>query len=331
MIAPARPEVSAESVAAAAVAAGSPPRRVPRALVAIAAGLLAAAYVLRVYGTTPLVVSDFDAIWAAARALRAGHDPYAAIPSPPWPWPLQYPLPAVLVALPFSFLPIDLARGAFVGVSTALLAYGLTGRAWWPLWMLTGGQMVAAIGSVQWTPLFAAGVLLPLLRVLWAVKPTTGAVLFAAYPDRRVLYGGAALVALAFAVWPGWTESWLAAAGTAPHRPAVLRIGGFMLLFALFRWRRPEARQVAATALVPLGPYLYEGLPLLLLARSRREMLMLTLCGTVGLLAGLTIQRQGGPGHNPIDWMIVFLSCYLPALLLVLRRPNEAVKGPAVL
>ncbi|HET8624045.1 MAG TPA: hypothetical protein VFM14_10820 [Gemmatimonadales bacterium] len=296
-----------------------------RAAIALAAGVLAGLYVLRVYGTAPLVVSDFDAIWAAGRALSAGQDPYAAIRTPPWPWQLQYPLPAVLVALPFSYLPVAFARAAFVGLSTALLAWTLTSRAWWPLWMLAGGQMFAAVGSVQWTPLFAAGILLPAIRFLWAAKPTTGAVLFAAYPNRRTIVGAVVLYAAAFLVWPSWTDGWLEAARTAPHRPGILRFGGALLLFALVRWRRPEARQLAAAALVPLSPHIYEGLPLMLLARSQREMLLLTLCGTVGLLAGLTIQREVGPtSHNPMDWLIVLFSCYLPALLLILRRPNAA-------
>ncbi len=319
-----------EPTAGVAPLAATAPRPDHRVLVAAAAGLLAAGYVLYLYAwRRPLSVSDFDAIWAAGRALRAGQDPYAAVPSPPWPWPLQYPLPAVLVALPFSYLPIVLARAAFIGLSTGLLAWALTARAWWPLWMLAGGQMFSAVGAVQWTPLFAAGVLLPAVRWLWAAKPTTGAVLFAAYPDRRVILGGVLLFALAFAVWPSWTEGWLAAARTAPHRPGMLRLGGVLLLLALLRWRRPEARQVAAVALVPLSPHVYEALPLLLLARSRREMLLLTLSGTVGLLVGLTIPRPGGPDHGPIPWTIVFLSCYLPALLVVLRRPNAPTGGEA--
>jgi len=308
-------------------AAGAAPARPARAVLALAAGLLAAVYVIRVYGPTPLMPSDFDAIWAAGRALRAGQDPYAAIQSPPWPWPLQYPLPAVLLTLPLGYLPVALARAAFAGVGTALLAWGLTRRAWWPLWMLGGGQMLAAIGSVQWTPLFAAGVVLPALRWLWPAKPTTGAVLVAAFPDRRFLLGGVAMLAAAFTVWPTWTDGWMAAAVSAPHRPAILRIGGFLLLLALLRWRRPEARQLAAIALVPLSPHIYEGLPLLLLARSRREMLLLSGAGMLGLLAGLLIPRQVGPQHNPIDWLIVLFSCYLPALIMVLRRPNRTEPG----
>lgn len=294
-----------------------------RALVALLLGLLAASYVLYIYGwRKPLVVSDFDAIWAGARALVAGQDPYRAIQSPPWPWDLQYPLPTLLVALPFSLLPLALARAVFIGLSTALLAWGLTRRAWWPLWMLAGGQMLLAVEAVQWTPLFAAGVVLPAVRWIWGAKPTTGAVLFAAYPNRRTLIGGIVLVAAAFLIFPGWVHGWLGAAGRAPHRPGVLHMGGVLLLLALLRWRRPEARQVAAVALVPLSPHVYEALPLLLLARSRREMLVLTLCGTLGFFAALTVPRPGGPDHGPIPWAIVFLSCYVPALVAVLRRPN---------
>ena len=88
-----------------------------------------------------------------------------------------------------------------------------------------------------------------------------------------------------------------------------------------------EIGQLAAIALVPLSPHIYEGLPLLLLARSRREMLLLSGAGMLGLLAGLLIPRQVGPQHNPIDWLIVLFSCYLPALLMVLRRPNRTEPG----
>ena len=301
------------------------PRPRQRALAAAAIGLIAAGYVLYLYGWgKPHNVSDFDAIWAGGRALLAGDDPYAAIQSPPWPWDLQYPLPTLLVALPFTFLPLAAARAAFMGISSALLAWGLTARAWWPLWMLAGGQMLLALEAVQWTPLFAAGVLLPAVRWIWGAKPTTGAVLFAAYPDRRTIWGGIALFATAFLVFPGWLDGWLASAGRAPHRPGLLRFGGALLLLALLRWRRPEARQVAAVALVPLSPHVYEALPLLLLARSRREMLLLTFCGTLGFFAALTVPRPGGPDHGPIPWAIVFFSCYLPALIAVLLRRNPA-------
>ena len=290
-------------------------------------GVAAAAYVVFLYRhQSSLAVSDLDAIWTAARALRAGTDPYAAIPSPPWPWELQYPLPAVLVALPFSYLPLWLARGAFMGVSTALLAWGLTRGAWWPLMALAGGQFFFALQSVQWSPLFTAAVLIPALRVLWSVKPTTAAPLFAAYPDWRTVAGGVILFGLAFLVWPHWLDGWLHAARLAPHRSAIFRFGGVILLLALLRWRLPEGRQLAVLSLVPLSPHLYEALPLMLVARTRRELLGLALCGTIGLAAWAMTPHTVGPDHGPIPWAVVFLSGYLPALIVVLRHPNTATR-----
>jgi hypothetical protein len=299
----------------------APPLRRHRAAAALAVGIAAAVYVLIFYRRqSSLTVSDFDAIWTAARALRAGADPYATIQSPPWPWDLQYPLPAVLVALPFSLLSLELARAAFMGLSLGLLAYAMSARAWWPMIGLAGGQTFFALQSVQWTPLLAASVLLPALRVLWCVKPTTATPLFAAWPDRRAIIGAAVLLALAFLVWPPWLDGWLAAAGAAPHRPAVLRLGGAVLLLALLRWRLPEGRQLAALAFMPLSPHLYEAVPLLLVARTRREMLVLAACGTLGLAAGAVLPRSYGPDHGLIPWMVVLLSAYLPALAVVLRH-----------
>jgi hypothetical protein len=308
----------------------SAPDRVSRALVAGGLGVAAAAYVLLFYRSrSVLAVSDFDAIWTAARALRAGHDPYAAIVSPPWPWNLQYPLPAVLLGLPFSFLPVALARAAFMGVSAGLLAWGLTRRAWWPLLAMAGGQFLFALQSVQWTPLFAAAVLIVPLRVLWAVKPTTGLPLFAAYPNRWAIGGVIVLFAAGFLAWPGWVDGWLAAVRTAPHRPAVLRPGGALLLLALLRWRLPEGRQLAALSLVPLSPHLYEALPLALVARSRRELLALMLCGMLGLGAWGLVPHSSGQDHGLTPWLIVLLSGYLPPLAIVFRHTRRPIGSPA--
>jgi hypothetical protein len=305
-----------------------PPRSGVRLALALGIGIAAAQYVLTFYRhQSPLVVSDFDAIWTAANALRTGLDPYAAVPSPPWPWDLQYPLPAVLVALPFSYFPLHLARAGFMAIGAGLLAWGLTRRALWPLIMLASGQFFWALQSVQWTPLFAAAVLIPALQPLWSVKPTTGLALFAGYPNRRTVIGGVVLFALAFVVWPSWLDGWLAAAGHAPHRPSVLKPGGFVLLLALLRWRLPEARQLALLACIPTSPHLYEGLPLLLSARTRREMLVLALCGGLGLAASALGPESVGPNHGLFPWTIVFATAYLPALAVVLRHPNVSPVG----
>src|SRR5215218_702199 len=59
---------------------------------------------------------DFIQLWGGARALLQGADPYAAVgpgKAVPWPWPLYYPVPALLPALPFTVLPLWLARAAW--------------------------------------------------------------------------------------------------------------------------------------------------------------------------------------------------------------------------
>jgi len=320
--------------------APSAPAIALRLIVAVCAALAAAACTLAFYRGRSIAVSDFDAIWTGARALRAHSDPYAAIRSPPWPWNLQYPLPAVLVALPASYLSLELARAAWMALGVGLLAWALTRRAWWPLIALAGGQVFVSVQSVQWTPLLAAGVLLAPLQVLWAVKPTSGLSLFAGYPNRRTVVGGLVLLSLAFLAWPHWLDGWLVAAHRAPHRAAVLRPGGVLLLLALLRWRLPEGRQLAALALMPLAPHLYEALPLLLVARSRRELLALSVCGTLGLLAVALLPQGVDPDHGPIAWSEILVSCYLPALVVVLRHPNvrtgllapfEAIPSPSEL
>ena len=305
------------------------PSRLTRAAVALVAAAWAAAVVwLRYHHLPATATSDFDAAWAAARALRAGADAYATIQSPPWPWTLQYPLPAVLLAVPFSVFPLDAARAAFMAVSVGLLAFGLTRWAWWPLIALLGGPMLIAVFSVQWTPLLTAAVLFPWLGAVWAAKPTTGAALFAAYPDRRAVVGGVVLVALAFAASPHWVTSWREALQGAPQHPAILRVGGMILLLGLLRWRLPEGRQVTALAVVPLSPHLYEAVPLMLVARSRQEILALTVCGTLGAMAGYLWPPTHVPDHGPRQWAIVFLTGYLPALVIVLRHRVVSGRAP---
>jgi hypothetical protein len=257
--------------------------------------IVAAGCTLAFYHGRPLAVSDFDVIWVGARALRAHQDPYAAIQSPPWPWDLRYPLPAVLVALPLSYLGLAIARAALMALGVGFLAWALTRRAWWPLIALAGGQVFVAVQTVQWTPLLAAGMLLGPLQYLWSIKPPTGLALFAAYPTRRTVIGGLVLLGFAFLVWPHWLHGWLAAAHRAPHRPAVLR------------------------------PHLYEAVPLLLVARSRRELLALAGCGTLGLAAVALLPQGADPDHGPIAWMEILISCYLPSLVVILSHPNVAV------
>jgi hypothetical protein len=97
-----------------------------RLRVACAIGVIAAILAWFSDRGNPNAVSDWDQCWLAARALLHGQSAYSAVNAQSSPWPLIYPLPAVLLSLPFALVPLQLARALFAGVSSGLLAYALS-------------------------------------------------------------------------------------------------------------------------------------------------------------------------------------------------------------
>ncbi len=301
------------------------PSRAWRAKVSLAAGLVAGVFVVVLYARQrPGVISDWDPTWVATTALLRGESPYAAIQVPPWPNWLLYPLPALLLTAPFTFVPLPLARGVFAGIGTAAFTWAVTRQHRWTLYFLLSGAMLWSWAVVQWAPLLIAAILTPWLSWILAVKPTTGFALWSGWPNRKAVIGGLLFVGVSLLVRPGWIPEWLAAVSRTPHEPHLLRPGGFLLLLGLLRWRRPEARLLAALALVPQTTALYETLPLALLCRSRPE---------AAAFAGLTMLAHlvfllGPQGPWPVgaeyQWWVLLALVYGPAIVLVLRRANEA-------
>src|SRR4051794_18352622 len=87
-------------------------------------GVVGASGVLAIVGYVHGSMWDAAQLYIAGRALLAGHDPYAAVAASSFPWPLFYPLPAVLLFLPFACLPIEAARVAWAMVQGLLLGLG---------------------------------------------------------------------------------------------------------------------------------------------------------------------------------------------------------------
>jgi hypothetical protein len=193
-----------------------------------------------------MAVSDWDATWVGARALLQGRSPYAVITMPPWPWHLNYPLPGVILSIPFTVLPLHLARAAFVAVGTAVFTFVVTREHYWTLYFVFSGAMLASWAPVQWAPLLVAATLAPSLGWMLAAKPTAGFALWVAWPRRVALIGGIALVLVSLAIQPGWIAEWLHGVSGNPHRPPLVRPGGVLLLLGLLRWRRPEGRLLVA-------------------------------------------------------------------------------------
>ncbi|MGZ8468276.1 MAG: hypothetical protein ACXW61_02435 [Gemmatirosa sp.] len=328
----------------------SAPSRVRRAAAALAIGALAAAFLwgFTVRRRLPGLAtqSDLAIQWFCARVLWAGGDPYlAAGPGRAfeWPAPLVYPATALVALGPFAALPLHVAECAFVGVGSATLAYVVTRRTWAPLCVFLSAPFMVAVTTVQWSPLLAAAALVPGLAWLVAVKPTVGLVIAAYRPSRRwlagALAGGLLLTVLALARDPGWVRGWLHALGERPaasvgaargigtlYAAPVLLPGGVVVLLALLRWRRPEARLLAAMACVPHIMTGYELVPLLALVPA-------TLAEGLLVAAASWVARYGFAFGQPYpDLAAAYraagtwgLWCVLvPLTLLVLARPNAA-------
>lgn len=297
---------------------------------AILGAVLAGALVHSWYSGHPEEWSDFDQIWLGARALLQGQNPYAVVPRE-FPWPLLYPLPALLFGLPLAGLPMDLARVTFAMFSGGLCTWALLSRRphAWPL--LLSGPFLYALARGQWSPLFVAGMLYPALGGVVAAKPSSGLTLLAYRPSRPLLIGAAILIAASFALLPRWPLDWLPQLPGNRHIvPLVTLPFGFVLLLGLLRWRVPEGRMFGALVLVPQTVAMYELLPLILIPRTLRQSLALALAWDIVFFGsqprGAWVPATVPNPFLPRSWPVLLLAGYLPALLLLLwnAAPKQA-------
>ncbi len=305
-----------------------------RVLVAVVAGICAAWWVWYRYSpayvaTHDVMVSDFDHLWFGARALWRGKNPYELIGPGrafDWPWTLRYPLPALLVVTPLTPFPLGVARATFAGISAAVLAFAITrdGESF-RLPLLLSLPFAFALIRGQWSPLLLAGFYWAPASLVNAAKPSLGAACFAARPRRATFILGCTLVVLSFWLQPAWVSDWTRALrGGTSLTPVFDIVGGPLALIALLRWRRPEGRLIAFTALVPQTFIYYEVLYVFAAASTRLEVITLALASHASYLIGLTrplppdlvgVMQKEGP--------LIIVCLYLPALLMLLRRPNE--------
>ncbi|MET0214639.1 MAG: hypothetical protein ABW292_16625 [Vicinamibacterales bacterium] len=270
--------------------------------------------------------SDFGQLWFGARTLAAGGNPYDVVgPGLPYDWeyPLLYPLPAVVAALPLAWLPARAADALFVGGGVAVLFWALTRQTLRnpQLLVFASFAMFTAAQVVQWSPWLTAAALMPSLGFLFAAKPSIGLALLAAYPSRWSLIGAFVFGAATVAFAPWWVPAWLQALANTSHMvPPVTEPGGVLVLLALLKWRRPEARLLAVLACVPHTRSMYEVLPLFLLVRTLDEgLILMTLTTVAGALVNSLSGDWWANNATAILWLI-----YMPCLVMVLRRPNEA-------
>jgi hypothetical protein len=239
----------------------------------------------------------------------------------------------VLLLLPLAPLSFEVARAVWAGVGVAAFtAAALRYRRGLPQALLSA-SLLNAVAQGQWSPLLVAATVLPWLGFTWAAKPSIGGALITAYPSHAAIWGAAATVLMSLLAWPSWPAEWFHVVRTADlHlQPLILRPGGVLLLLALLRWREPEARLLAGLACVPQTAGLYESLPLFLIPRDKGEGYLLAALSYVPAFQLWVLDRSAtsAPLESVIEarWPWLFMSLYLPALVMVLRKRNPKESG----
>jgi hypothetical protein len=165
----------------------------------------------------------------------------------------------------------------------------------------------------------------PWFGVLMAAKPTAGAIVWLAVPRWRPLVWAAGFTMLTLLWWPTWPLSWLEQTRTQAGSivaPA-FSLWGLPLLLAACRWRRSEARLLLALACVPHTPVPYEAVLWFLIPATWPEAIALLIGSWVemdvfGWLGPFPTYAAIASAHG----LALLVCCYLPCLVMVLRRPN---------
>lgn len=305
-----------------------PPRRM-QVLIALTFAAVGGLIAIRAQFIVHANGGDLYVTWRAVRILASGGDPYAIIRAPsPWAWntPWLYPLPAALLAAPVMGLSPTIAACVFVTASAGLLGFALarSGQPWFPI--LTSVPFLYCAQMSQMTFAIMGFGLIPLLAGLVVLKPNLGLSLFVWRPTWRSAFVSAVLMIASIIVFPSWPSGWMASvAQSTSHGAPIMRGFGFIGLLGLARWRTREARLLVCMTLAPATLSFYDELPLFLVARSPRESMVLCLGSWIAWIAWLAVtppsQNGGVSLLHARSWII--LGMYLPATLMVLRRPND--------
>ena len=283
-----------------------------RVLISVAIGIGSGLYCRFLLMHFHLGAGDFNwAVWAA-QDLLAHRNPYDR--------PMQlYPLTCAIFGLPFAWMRPEAAGGAFYGISSALLAFGLSRYGYHRLLVFLAYPYWAGIIAAQWTPLIVASAFFPLLLPATLAKPQLGIPVALATPTWRGLLACAALVALSLLVMPGWPRLWAGHFYSYNRFVPLLVIPGPLLGLALLRYPDRDARLLLLAALMPQR-WFYDAFILWLIPKTRREIIW-----TVFFSWSAGLYRWYHAPHSFVEvgrWMVLVM--YLPMLAVVLlRRASE--------
>jgi hypothetical protein len=246
--------------------------------------------------------------------------------SEPGPYAIPYPVPAALVAMPLAWMRDVTAGSLFFGLSATLLAFGiLRSGEEWRLAMFLSWSFVYALLWVQWTPLICALWFSPAVAAMVVIKPHIALPVLLAGDFRKRLSEGrgwkwlippAALLLLSLVWYPSWPLVWYGQIRTYQGiSPPLLSMPlGPLVLLSLINWRDRRAWLLITLAMMPQR-MVYDQLPIMLLANSRRQLWILVAASWIN--CAIFLQSNGWAGV-PMGWQNFLLATlYLPAVAMV--------------
>ena len=187
---------------------------------------------------------DFGWAIHAAQRLLSGQNPYDT--------PLeQYPLTAAVFALPFVALRPEVAGALFYGISSALLAFGLTRHGYHCLFVFLAYPYWGGLLAVQWSTLIFASAFSPLLLPSTMAMPQLGLPVALTRLSRRGTIACIGVLLLTLFALPSWPMLWLGQLKNYEHFFPLLVLPGPLLALALWRYRDKAAWFLVLVALVP--------------------------------------------------------------------------------
>jgi len=238
----------------------------------------------------------------------------------------QYPLTAVIFALPFVRLQPELAAGLFWGISSSLLAFGLTRHSYTRLLIFLAYPYWAGVLFVQWSPLIAASAFFPLLLPAAMAKPQVGLPVLLTRLTRRGAWACVAVALASLILMPKWPLLWLHQGRNYEHFFPLLVLPGPLLLLALLRYRDRDAQLLLLSALMPQR-WFFNSFILWLIPRSRREIVW-----TVFFSWGAGIWRWYHFPHSFTEvghWTVILIYLPMLAVILLRKKPGAAPAGTA--
>ncbi len=252
--------------------------------------------------------ADFGWAVRAAQHVLAGQNPYDT--------PLeQYPLTAAFFGVPFVWLRPEIAAALFYGISSALLAFGISRHGYHRLLVFLAYPYWGGLLAVQWSTLIFASAFFPLLLPVTMAKPQLGLPVALRNLSRRGVVACAVVALLTLIAMPRWPLLWLGQLRNYEHFIPLLVMPGPLLALALWRYRDKDAWFLLLTALMPQR-WFFDAFILWLIPKSRREILF-----TAALSWGAGIWRWYHIAHSFAEvgrYTVLFM--YLPMLAVILLR-----------